>query len=438
MTRQLATLGVVLSCGAAIVRAQSTQPAAVVETVRPERPFRGLFGDVRRPESDRFDLQCSVMQSYDDNVFADEGSQIPDPRVNTGGFYSLGWVNGTYHHAGRRFSAAASGASSMRYYASMKHMTSVETNANVHLKATLGSTTLTLAETAQRTPFYSFRFFPTVGGEMDAAAPEADHPIRSSRAYRSDTSATITQAVSTRGELSASYGLRYTQDVGGAASDFTAHAVRVGYRHRTTRYAALRAEYGVEQGGGAIDQSGQSGRVRIDTLDLGVDYRRPLSFSRRTVVDFGAGSSAARGLDGARVYRLLGNAGLTHEIGRTWSLRAAFNRGTSIIEGVAGPALSDAATLSLGGFVNRRIDVQAQGSFSAGEIGVTGGRNPFDTRSASGRVRVALTRSAAFVGEYAYYQYQFRTGSGLAPGLPRDFGRRSVRVGLNLFLPLID
>jgi len=434
--RQLATLGVVFSAGAAMVCAQSTQPAAVVETVRPERPFRGLFGDVRRPpDSDRFDVQFSLMQSYDDNVFADQGAEIPDPRANTGGFYSLGWVNGTYQHAGRRFSAAASGASSMRYYASMKHMTSVEHNANVHLKGTLGSTTLTLMETAQRTPFYSFRFFPIVGVETDATTPEADHPIRSSRAYRSDTAATITQAVSTRGELSASYGLRYTQDVGTAATDFTAHAVRVGYRHRTTRYAALRAEYGVEQGGGAADPSG---RVRIDTLDIGLDYRRPLSFSRRTVIDFGAGSSAARGLDGARVYRLLGNAGLTHEIGRTWSLRAAFNRGTSLIEGVAGPAFSDAATVSLGGFVNRRIDVQAQGSFSAGEIGVTGGRNPFDTRSASGRVRVALTRSAAFVGEYAYYQYQFRTGSGLAPGLPRDFGRQSVRVGLNVFLPLID
>lgn len=436
MTRNVSTLFVLLVCAAAAGRAQSPQPAAVVETVRPERPFRGLFGETRRPaQSDLFNVQFSLMESYDDNVLGDEGPQIPDPRVNTSGFYSLAWVNGTYQHSGRRFSAAASGGSSMRYYASMKQMTSVESVANVHLNATLGSTTLTLDESAQSTPFYSFRFFPAVAADVDAASLETEHPVRSSRAYRFNTTAAITQAVSTRGELSASYGLRYTEDVGSAATDFTAHAVRIGYRHRTTRYAALHAGYGLEQGGTG---TAPSGRVRIDTLDLGVDYRRPLSFSRRTVVDFGAGSTAARGFEGARVYRVVGTAGLTHEIGRTWSLRAAFDRGTSLIEGVAGPAFSDAATVSLGGFVNRRVDVHAQGSFSAGEIGVTGGRNPFDTRGASGRVRVALTRGAAFLGEYACYQYQFRTAAGLAPGLPRDFERRSIRVGLNLLLPLID
>jgi hypothetical protein len=425
-----------LSLWSAVARAQTPDSAAVAESTRPERPFRGLFGEANRSSEPRdlFDLQFSAVESYDDNVLGDQGVRRPDPRVNTSGSYSLASADARYQHTGRGMNLGATGGSTARYYTQLKNLIAVESHADVHLDATLGKTRVMLGQAVQDTPFYSFRFFPAVGSEADAV-PGADQPITSNHAYMFNTSAGVTHNLSTRSELSGSYALRYTDFTRGGSTDFTAHSARAGYRYQMTRYAALRAGYGIEQGTYA---SASTGRARLETIDLGVDYRRPLSFSRRTLLDFGLGSTAASTPAGARVYRLAGDAGLTHEIGRTWNLRAAFHRGTALIEGLASPVFSDAATISLGGYVNRRIDLHTEGAYASGEVGVTGGPSPFDSLNARGQLRVALGRQTAVFGEYFYYRYHFRTATVLSEGLPPNLQRQGIRLGLTVFVPVLD
>jgi hypothetical protein len=325
----------------------------------------------------------------------------------------------------------------VRYYADLKDATSVESHADVHMNLTLGKTRVALSQGAQNTPYYGFRFFPNVGSDEYAMPSDGVQPVRSTQTYLFNTTAAITQTLTTRSELFASYALRYTDFARPGTTDLTAHSARAGYRYQLTRYAAFRAGYGIEQGTYGYAALARDGRTRLDTIDLGVDYHRPLSFSRRTRVDFGVGTTAADVPLGGRVYRLVGDAGLTHEIGRTWNLRASVHRGTSLIEGIAGPVFSDAGTVSFAGFVNRRLDVHTEGSYTTGEVGMTGERSPFDSMNGLGRLRFALSRKVALFGEYSYYRYHFRSAAALPTGLPPNLRRQGVRVGVTLFIPVL-
>ncbi len=62
----------------------------------------------------------------------------------------------------------------------------------------------------------------------------------------------------------------------------------------------------------------------------------------------------------------------------------------------------------------------------------------FDSYSASARLRRALHRTLAVYVEYLFYQYNFDEVADRPFGLPREFSRNGVRVGLSLWLPLTD
>ena len=53
-------------------------------------------------------------------------------------------------------------------------------------------------------------------------------------------------------------------------------------------------------------------------------------------------------------------------------------------------------------------------------------------------MRRALTRNLAAYLEYLFYHYDFNEVVDRPAGLPQEFSRNGVRVGLNLWLPLIS
>src|SRR4029077_7320107 len=102
------------------------------------------------------------------------------------------------------------------------------------------------------------------------------------------------------------------------------------------------------------------------------------------------------------------------------------------------PVVSDGATVTLGGFLNRRVEIRTWAAYSSGAVGVTGTRSPFDTLNGRRRLQFALSHEIALFGEYSYYQYHFRSTEGLPFGVSPNLQRASVRAGLTLFLPVID
>ena len=115
-----------------------------------------------------------------------------------------------------------------------------------------------------------------------------------------------------------------------------------------------------------MDSCGRTLPTAIHDIDVGVDYARPLSLTRRTTLDFGTGSSVVTmptldlgqeaGATETQV-RFVGDVGVTHEMGRTWRLRLGYNRGVGFAGGVR-PA----------GICRRRQRVAQRVSSAAGSI----------------------------------------------------------------------
>jgi hypothetical protein len=126
---------------------------------------------------------------------------------------------------------------------------------------------------------------------------------------------------------------------------------------------------------------------------------------------------------------------LTHQIGRTWSARAAYRRGADFVEAFSAPVFTDAVTVALDGFINRRTDVAAAVAYSGGNV-VQARSNPFETYTATARLRFGLTRQLAAYAEYLFYDYD-SAGVALNANVPPRVSRHSVRVGLTLWVPLL-
>jgi hypothetical protein len=277
-----------------------------------------------------------------------------------------------------------------------------------------------------------------VGTPIDVPTVSADGTLAvdAREAYLSTTGLGVSHAFSSRSSISGSYGIRMAAFSSSNENDLTSQAASLHYRYQVSRYAALRAGYGVQQGRYAT--AGGSSTVQIHSFDLGADYSRPLSFSRRTFINFNVGSSAVEGFSGDRVYRIVGQAGLRHEMGRTWKLQGNYHRGAGLMEGLAAPVFSDSVTATLAGFITNRLDLVVEGAFTEGEVGVTATRNPFDSVTGTARLRWGITRSVASFAEYFYYRYGFDRTFALPADMPRSTDRQGVRVGLMLFVPVIQ
>ncbi|HMF62319.1 MAG TPA: hypothetical protein VK595_18205, partial [Vicinamibacterales bacterium] len=144
------------------------------------------------------------------------------------------------------------------------------------------------------------------------------------------------------------------------------------------------------------------------------------------------------GRGGGLQYRAVGTATLSHDMGRTWQARLAYNRGAGFAGGFSEPIFSDALIASVAGFLTRRVDFDSTGGFSVGAVGLNSSSdNSFRTYNATARLRVAINPVLAIFGEYLYYYYDLGKTVVTPVEVPSTLDRNSVRVGLTLWLPLV-
>jgi hypothetical protein len=170
--------------------------------------------------------------------------------------------------------------------------------------------------------------------------------------------------------------------------------------------------------------------TRINTfhdLDLGIDFNRPLSRTRRVRLSVTTGSTLIRASTGAMEYFVVGDAKLTREIGRTWNASAAYHRGVDMLDGLSEPMLQDSAIATIGGALSPRL-----------QLGISDGPvNHNQSYNGSARLRIGLSRTLAFSTEYSFYHYQFDRTTYLPLGLTPEFRRQGLSFGIDLWLPLI-
>ena len=226
----------------------------------------------------------------------------------------------------------------------------------------------------------------------------------------------------------------YTFDYTDAAASYRVHTMgaNASYQYQKSRYMTLRAGYG-------FYRSQLPGLLitYYDThnIDLGIGYRRPLSFSRRSLLAFNLGSTVIS--DGLGHYFFVtGDASLSHQLSQFWALAISYNRSVARMGGLSAPFVTDVGAVSVGGLVTRRLSLAGIGSFSRGDTAV-GVQNAYDAAYGSGRVTYQFTRFLPVYTEYIYYFYRFNASTGLAVNFPMNVNRHGLRVGLSYSLPLI-
>ena len=415
------------------------------------RPYKALFGGATNDPSVRhsLDLSVSLAEGYDDNVLA-QGSGLG---VGTGtdsqlsGLFTSIDPALTYAWTGKTVQFSASGSTSVRYYQKGHEFLGSTSYGAIGLSAGSERTRFSFTQSLNYSPAYFYGLFPSfmpsdVVDTVTTVGAGSDYAVNSDSVLVYETSANLTRSLTSRSDFNLLGTFRYSdlsQIVG--SQDLRAYSAGGRYQYNLSRNATLHLGYVYREGQYAYVASAQS-TVAHD-IDVGVDYHKPLSFSRRTHVDFSVGSSLVstptfETTSQSFQYRVVGSAGLSHDMGRTWRARVAYNRNVGFVEGLRDPVFSDAVNASVDGFLSRRVDLHAGGGFSLGDAaGATTTQSSVRTYTGSARVRSAINQSLALFAEYVYYNYNLGAAVITTPGIPQSLDRNTVRVGITAWMPLL-
>jgi hypothetical protein len=352
-----------------------------------------------------------------------------------------------------------SGGSSLRYDQQRQAFRNIDHNAAARLAFGFGArraTRLTLNQRVEYSASNLYRLFPSMGGTAEPVEPIATSPTgyatTTPPSVGYETSAGFEQPLSQRGSLQLRGSLRNTAFPSGEQQDMRSHTLGGGYHLGLTRYATLALDYtyrearyaGAEAGGGAT--AGDRNRV-VHDLNLGLDYTRPLSRSRRTFVSASAGSTivergaaadtATAGFERSR-YEVTGRASLRHLLGRTWEARLDYRRGLEFVEAFSEPFTSHGLTGTVAGLATRRLDIAATAGAARGFVGAPSLLdNEVTSYMGSATARLALSRFAGIYGSYVYYHYDMGQGVTRPAGAAPRVSQQAVHVGMALWAPLM-
>lgn len=395
------------------------------------RAEQGIFRspNPRRPDQKNASFETTLRESYDGNIFGDQGSGIgADPRTQLGGLYSALDTDLSYNRRSDRSTLSFDLSSTVRYYPGFDrvHMGLQSFRLDWGQPLWRGARLVTTGDAT-----YSPRFGIDVGNSAGlpfSFAPGVDDnslPL-ALQYYRAGLGGEIQQSLGERAMLSVNSHLRASETAG--RSDLM-KAIQVGalLRHEWGRYAAWHASYTQQQA-----DRGTFSRWNSQDASLGFDRRVPLSATRQATFAFSAGSTLLS--DGSQTprFRVMGDARASYDFGRSWNGSVIYRRGVGFVDPLPDPLLFDSMAFQLTGLTPRWMEWFASGSFQRGGVGLSDPAAGYDMYAARTRLTVSLSRRVAVYGEYFLYQYQFGEAVRLPIGLGRNFDRQGASVGLRL------
>jgi len=153
------------------------------------------------------------------------------------------------------------------------------------------------------------------------------------------------------------------------------------------------------------------------------------------------GSTAMRRV-GRDAVHVIGDVGLTREIGRSWIANVAYRKRLTASELVAQPLSLDFISATVSGYASRRVDVSGvvrytlRGSNAAASPLVAPTSSDYNESLGNAQIRYAFTRHSGMYAQYLFYDY--RVGSSLTVVGPTASSWRSsgFRIGLTLWAPI--
>jgi hypothetical protein len=433
------------------------------------RPFEGLFGtDTSRQHSLVFNF--SLYGGYDDNVVGSGQSGGTASRAAQVGSTLYGFSAGLdYSHSGRRLTFGASADTGARYFPEQSDLSA----SNYGVGAGLGYlltryTRVSVSQAVSYRPRYQLGLLdgvdnPALGGSLPS---NLDYVVAKRESWIYRTTATLDRQLGRNTDVALLYGFR-KQDFSGISGaelqtpevpatvtgtntpnvtpdtpqfvgtyrDVTSQTAGVRLHHRLTRNAGVRLGYTYTY---ADYPPPQARLVESHIFDVGIDYAKAFSPSRRTTLSFSTGSGMID-REGEQHWHFTGTANLNHQFSRVWVGNVRYRRGYAFQDAFDEPFFTDTVTAGLTGLFNPRVRWNLQGGYTSGQVGLQD-RSDTGVQTVSGSTSIdyVITPLLSAFAQYVYYQYEFQQGVRLPVGLDRRFDRQGVRVGLMLRLPLIQ
>jgi hypothetical protein len=344
----------------------------------------------------------------------------------------------------RRIAFGASAAKSLRFYQGYGMM-NLGDSAGVNVDAQLRRSRFTFGQTIRRMPFQQLLRFADSGA--DALALPLTSPDMSVLNAQTTTLSTIagySHPLGRRAEVQLRYGFDESRQ--GSRVDRSVVTFGGGIRRSLSRSLDLRLGHTIRLV--HSEQQSLAPSLTAHDLDLGVDYHRALSFSRRTSVNFSTGGAAVT-TEGLTQYMMTGTAGLQHRLSRSWTAAAAFDRRLNMIEGIPQPVIASGLTTSVGGLFSRRAGLRVRGSMMQGHLGLpvsaadaaahTGaaGLATITTFTSDVRLLYTVWHGWQWYTEYFYYQHELSNPGILSQGVPASLARKGMRTGVEFQTALL-
>jgi hypothetical protein len=411
---------------------------------RPERPYRGVYASGTDNAQQVLTINGSVATGYDTDVLLgasqDGLTPVAVPYASGEGRYNQFGGGLTYTSDLDRLSVGASLSSVLRQYPDLDTSLLTYYAGSGGLSYTFGKnrgTTINGGGTVTYQSLGAFLPFASLGDPIlgQVPAPGQDFGGARTKYFRYSSNAGITQRLSRRATLSASY-TRDLSDFTNGAQGLDYQRVEARFTRSLSRYLRLRVGYGLTTANYDYLVNGRD--YQYHNIDTGVDYSRDLSLTRRTKLAFSTGAAAIREGETTR-YDVIGSATLNREIGRTWNAVAAYSRNAGFIETIGVPTFYDSINTSITGLISNRLSFHASAGASRGNAGYTTtavARDGFDAVTGFAGLERALTRNLAVGLNYTYYRYNFEDAAVFVTPLRPRVNRHSVNVTLNAWAPI--
>lgn len=415
------------------------ETSAYAQDGRVGRPYRGLFASGTGNATHIVIATAGAGAGYDTDIGADlvgVSGVTGTPASSESGFLSQASGSLSYSRSSPGLSLGVSAGTNVRYYPTTSFSDKFlrSTQGNVTLSTLLRprlSFSANAAVAVQPFTLTTMFFQPGAVPEGMPEVPILDLVITRDTYVSYDGGLGLSSQLGRRTSVSASYSYRTAQTTG-EVSTFRLQTAGGQLTHGLGRNLNLRAGYTYGQIRYADGQFFPS-----HVIDAGLGYGRALSISRRTTLSFGTGSSGTTSGDDL-FFTVTGNARISHEMGRTWSTWAGYDRGLTFNETYREPVLSHSVTAGISGLLGRRVQVGAMIGASKGSVGVKLTGNGFDGVYAGTSLGYALSRHANVAVSYSYYHYSFDEAAVLPVGALNALDRQGVRAVLNLWAPVFQ
>jgi hypothetical protein len=367
---------------------------------------------------------------YDTNLLAGYAANAAPAASPGGTFTELSGI-GQYSFSRTRFGASASGSITGRHSSAVNGVDPAYGFSASAWGQLARRTRITFAESSSFLPFLSYSFIPITPSTdlAEIVSPAYETAIAPQNEHSHILSAGLSQSLTSRSTLSFSGGYELFGTSSGLY-DLTSYSADGRYSYQVGKGLGVHAGYGYSTGryAGITDQASPS----THTIDVGVDFNRPLSFSRRTTLTFGTGSTGVSDSSGTHYY-ITGHARLTYEFKRSWSASVEYSRSANFVQTLREPVFGDAVTASVGGFASRRLQISGGVTGAYGNVGFsqTPG-NKYADYSGFAHLTLALSSKLALTADYTYYRYQFNNMAQLPLFTASEMNRQSVEGGFTL------